>query len=135
MNDGWPDNRHKTLINFMVYCPQRILFVKSVDASDIVKYANNLFLLFDEIIIWVGPTNLVHMVIDNATNYVAVGILISHKYKHINWLTCAPHCLNLIFKDICKLDHITELARRASKVTIFVYNHVALLSWLGKIKG
>ena len=135
MNGGWPDNRHKTLINFMVYCPQGILFVKFVDTSDIVKDANKLFLLFDEIIIWVGLTNLVQMVIDNATNSVAVGRLIFHKYKHINWLTWAPHYLNLIFKDICKLNHIAELARRASKVTIFVYNHVALLSWLGKIKG
>ena len=127
MNDGWPDNRHKTLINFMVYCPQGILFVKFVDTSDIVTDANKLFLLFDEIIIWVGPTNLVQMVIDNATNFVAVGRLIFHKYKHINWLTCAPHCLNLIFKDICKLNHIAELARHASKVTIFVYNHIKLV--------
>ena len=57
--------------------------MKSIDALDIVKDANKLFLLFDEIIIWVGPTNLVQMVIDNATNCVVVGRLISHKYKHI----------------------------------------------------
>ena len=135
MGDGWTDNRQITLINFMVYCPQGISFVKSIDASDIVKDANNLFLLFDELITWVGPSNVVQMVTDNAANYVAAGRLISHKYKHINWSPCAAHCLNLIFKDICKLDHIAELARRASKVTIFVYNHVALLSWLRKREG
>ena len=50
MGDGWTDNRQRTLINFMVYCPQGISFVKSIDASDIVKDVNNLFLLFDEII-------------------------------------------------------------------------------------
>ena len=50
MDDGWTDNRQKTLINFLVYCPQRILFVKSVDAYDIVKDSTNLFNLFDEII-------------------------------------------------------------------------------------
>ena len=132
MGDGWIDNRQRTLIDFMVYCPQGISFVKSVDASDIVKDANNLFLLFDEIITWVGPSNVVQMVTDNAANYVAAGRLISYKCKHINWSPCATHYLKLIFKDICKLDHITELARRASKVTIFVYNHVALLSWLRK---
>ena len=60
--------------------------------------------------------------------YVAIGRLIYQKYKHINWLPCAAYCLNLIFKDICKLDHIVELARRVSKVIVFVYNHVALLS-------
>ena len=30
------------------------------------------------------------------------------------------------------MDHVTELVRHASKVTIFVYNHVALLRWLRK---
>ena len=106
--------------------------MKSIDASNIVKDATNLFLLFDEVIKWVGPLNVVHIVTDNATNYVATRRLISHKHKHINWSPCAAHCLNLIFMDIGKMDHVVELVRRASKVTIFVYNQVALLSWLKK---
>nr|CAN67153.1 hypothetical protein VITISV_038391 [Vitis vinifera] len=35
-------------------------------------------------------------------------------------------------EDIGKMDHVAELVRRASNVTIFMYNHVALLSWLRK---
>ena len=84
LGDGWTDNRQRTLINFMVYCPQGISFVKFIDGSNIVKYANNLFLLFDEIITWVSPSNVVQMVTDNATNYVVAGRLISKKYKHVN---------------------------------------------------
>ena len=30
------------------------------------------------------------------------------------------------------MDHVAELVRRASNVTIFVYNHATLLSWLRK---
>ncbi|RVW33402.1 hypothetical protein CK203_094265 [Vitis vinifera] len=134
MGDGWTDNRQRTLINFLVYCLEGISFVKSVDASDIVNDATNLFMLFDEVIEWVGPLNVVHIVIDNAANYVAMGRLISRKHKHINWSPCAAYCLNLIFKDIGKMDNVAELVRRASKVIIFVYNHVALLSWLRKKK-
>ncbi|RVW76331.1 hypothetical protein CK203_049881 [Vitis vinifera] len=115
MGDGWTDNRQRTLINFLVYCPEGISFVKSVDALDIVKDASNLFLLFDEVIEWVGPLNVVHIVTDNAANYMAAGSLISHKHKHINWSPCAAHCLNLIFKDIGKMNHVAELVRRASK--------------------
>ena len=59
MGDGWTDNRQRTLINFMVYCLQGISFVNSVDVSNIVKDANNLFLLFDKIITWVGPSNVI----------------------------------------------------------------------------
>ena len=85
MGDGWTDNRQKTLMNFLVYCPQRISFVKFVDASYIVKDATNLFRLFDEVIEWIRPVNVVHVVTNNAANYVAIGRLISYKYKHINW--------------------------------------------------
>ena len=109
--------------------------MKSIDASNIVKDATNLFLLFDKVIEWMGPLNVVHIVTDNATNYVAAGRLISQKHKHIDWSPCAAYCLNLIFKDIGKMDNVAELVRRASKVIIFVYNHVALLSWLRKKDG
>ncbi|RVW22079.1 hypothetical protein CK203_110929 [Vitis vinifera] len=135
MGDGWTDNKQRTLINFLMYCPEGISFLKSVDASNIIKDATSLFLLFDEVIEWVGPLNVVHIVTDNATNYMVAGRLISHKHKHINWSPCAAHCLNLIFKDINKMDNVAELVRRASKVTIFMYNHVFLLSWLRKRDG
>ena len=77
MGDSWTDNKQRTLINFLIYCFEGILFVKSIDDSDIVKDATNLFKLFDEVIEWVGPLNVVHVVTDNAANYVAVGRLIS----------------------------------------------------------
>ena len=84
MDDGWKNNRQITPINFLVYCPEGISFVKSVDASDVVKDATNLFLLFDKVIEWVGPLNMVHIVSHHATNYVVMGRLISQKHKHIN---------------------------------------------------
>ena len=68
MGDGCIDNRQRTLINFLVYCLEGISFVKSVDALNIVKDLTNLFLLFDEVIEWMGPLDVVHIVTDNATN-------------------------------------------------------------------
>ena len=47
MADGWTNTRHRSLINFLVYCPRGMVFVKSVDASDIMKSTRNLFKLFD----------------------------------------------------------------------------------------
>ena len=84
MGDGWTDNRQRTFINSFVYYLEGILLVKYVDVSDIVNDAINLFQLFDEVIEWVGPLNVVHVVTDNATNYVVAGRLISQKHKHIN---------------------------------------------------
>ena len=62
MADGWTDVRQRTLINFLVYSVHGIVFVKSIDASYLIKDANTLFSLFREVIEWVGPKNIVHVV-------------------------------------------------------------------------
>ncbi|XP_038725531.1 uncharacterized protein LOC120016699 [Tripterygium wilfordii] len=111
------------------------IFLKTVDASDVVKDAKALFLLFDEVVEWVGHTNIVHMVTDNGSNYVAAGKMISDKYTNIEWSPCACHCLNLILKDFDKMAFVSQLASRASKITVFIYNHIYLLSWLRKRVG
>ncbi|XP_039128915.1 uncharacterized protein LOC120265061 [Dioscorea cayenensis subsp. rotundata] len=76
-----------------------ISFVKSVDASDILKDATNLCNLFMEIIEWVGQDNVVHLILEKKRS-----------------------CSESLYHD-------------ASKVTIFVYNHIYILSWLRKRSG
>ncbi|KAK8935149.1 hypothetical protein KSP39_PZI013556 [Platanthera zijinensis] len=135
MADGWTDVRSRTLINFLVYCPRGLSFLKSVDASDIKKDANTLCELFSEVVEWVGVANIVQIVTDNAANYKKAGALLHEKFANIYWSPCAAHCLNLILKEICSLSHVKDLATKASKLTILVYNHIFLLSWLRKREG
>ncbi|XP_025678758.1 uncharacterized protein [Arachis hypogaea] len=132
MADGWTDQRQRMLINFLVYYSKGLCFVKSIDASSIVKNASHLCNLFSEVIEWIGPNDIVHVVTDNAANYVAAGSLINRKYDNIYWSPCAAHCLNLILKDISSMAHISSLATRASKITVFMYKHTIFLSWLRK---
>ncbi|XP_015934616.1 uncharacterized protein LOC107460742 [Arachis duranensis] len=135
MADGWTDQRQRTLINFLVYYLAGMSFVKTFDASDVIKTANALFNLFADIIEWVGPGNIVHVVTDNAANYVSTGKLVHEKYPNIFWSPCASHYINIILKDITSIPHIADLASCTSKVTVFVYNHMILLSWLRKRKS
>ena len=107
----------------------------SIDASDIVTNAENLYNLFAEIVKVVGSNNVVHMVTDNASNNKAVGRLLCERYPDISWSPCAAHCLNLILKDIAKMSHVSSLATLASTVTIFVYNHKWTLAWLRRRSG
>ncbi|CAN1334285.1 hypothetical protein LINPERPRIM_LOCUS36346 [Linum perenne] len=130
MADGWTDKRHRSLINFLVYCPMGTCFVKSVDSSGIVKTAENLFKMFASVIEWVGLEHIVHVVTDNAPNYVSAGKKMTQHYKNIYWNPCVAHTMNLIMKDICALPHVSTLVKKASKVTIFVYNHGPILHWL-----
>ncbi|XLU99275.1 hypothetical protein S245_013615, partial [Arachis hypogaea] len=62
--------------------------------------------------------NIVHVVTDNAANYVSAEKLIHEKYPNIFWSPCATHCINLILKDIATIPHIADLASRASKATV-----------------
>ncbi|KAE8719669.1 peroxisome bioproteinsis protein 12 [Hibiscus syriacus] len=135
MADGWTDQRQRTLINFLVYCPTGVVFVKSVDASDVIKDAKTLCGLFSEVVEWVGAEHIVHIVTDNAANYVAAGKLIQEKYDTIFWSPCAAHCLNLLLKDFASMPHVADLATKSSKITVFVYNHMVFLSWMRKREG
>ncbi|XP_071922743.1 uncharacterized protein [Coffea arabica] len=135
MGDGWKDNRQRSLINFLVYCPSGISFIKSVDASDFESNAEYLCNLFSEIVEIVGSSNVVHMVTDNASNYKAAGRLLSEKYPTISWSPCAAHCLNLIMKDIGEMTHVKDVITLASRVTVYVHNRKWILSWLRKRPG
>jgi hypothetical protein len=39
MPDGWKDGKGKTLLNFLVSCPNKAMFIKSINASAYAKYA------------------------------------------------------------------------------------------------
>lgn len=129
MGDSWIDQRQRTLINFQMYFIARITFT---GASDIIKDVSNLCNLFKEIVKWVVPFNVVHLLTDNASNYLKARKLLQEKYEHIYWSPCATHCLNLLLENIGKMPHVVELVNCASKMTIVFYNHIFLLSWLRK---
>nr|KYP38633.1 hypothetical protein KK1_040108 [Cajanus cajan] len=72
----------QTLINFLVYCPKGTVFLKYVDVSHASKIIM-LYKLFKEAVIYVGPKNIVHMVTDNASNYVATSRLLEVEFPKL----------------------------------------------------
>ncbi|XP_024015950.1 uncharacterized protein LOC112089200 [Eutrema salsugineum] len=135
MDDGWKDTRQRPLINFLVYCPKGITFIKSVDASGIYTNAENLCNLFSDVVEIIGPQNVVHMVTDSAPNYKAAGAKHVERYPAIYWSPCAAHCINLIFQDMGELPQVEKLTSSASKITVFAYNHKHILNWLRNRPG
>nr|KAJ0185063.1 hypothetical protein LSAT_V11C900463900 [Lactuca sativa] len=100
MSDGWRDTRQRHLINFLVYCPKGISFLKSVDAYDIERVMLQIC-----IVEMVGHKNVVQIVTDNVANYKLAGSNLCERYPSITWSPCAAHCLNLILKDVSELDN------------------------------
>ncbi|XP_031273006.1 uncharacterized protein LOC116131499 [Pistacia vera] len=137
MADGWTDNSHRSLINFMVDCPKGVCFVKSNDVSDVVKDVGTLLKMFEEVALWIGPNSIVHFVSNNGSNYKVAGRMLSEKYLSITWSPCVAHSINLVLKDIAEMDHIVYLVRRASEgwkeivrpsVTCFATTFIAMRS-------
>lgn len=67
------DGKRRSLINFLVYCTKGVLFFKSVDKSDVRKNTDALFGLFEDVVISVGPQNIVQFITDNDATYKAAG--------------------------------------------------------------
>ncbi|XP_022855487.1 uncharacterized protein LOC111376741 [Olea europaea var. sylvestris] len=65
-----------------------------------------------------GSEYVVHMVTDNAANYVATA-----------------YCINLMFHDIGKLDEVSNVVSQASKITKYIYNHCYTLHLTRKFIG
>jgi hypothetical protein len=135
MADGWTDQKRRTLINFLVYCPKGTVFLKTVDVSDVSKTARLLYQLFREVVLYVGVENIVHMVTDNAANYVAAGKLLMEEFPSIFWSPCAAHCINLILQDIGKLQSVCCVVEHASGITKYIYNHCYPLYLMRKFTG
>lgn len=73
--------------------------------------------------LFIGSEYVVHMVMDNAANYVAAGRLLEREFQTLFRSPCAVHCINLMFHDIGKLDEVSNIVSKASQITKYIYNH------------
>ena len=69
MSDGWTDKKERSLVN----SSRGTMFMKSIDVSSMVKTGEKLFELLDSWVEEVGEANVVQVITDNASNYVATG--------------------------------------------------------------
>lgn len=132
MCDGWTGPTKLSILNFMVYSKGSTVFLKSVDASHKKKTAEYIYGLLDEIILDVGPENVVQIVTDNASAFKKAGRDLEEKYP-LYWIPCAAHCIDLIFEDIGKHEAVAIVVKKAQSVTNYIYNHGWVLAEMRSI--
>ena len=130
MSDRWSSKTNRTLINFLVNCPIGTMFVKSIDASSIIKTGEKTFKLFDEFVEYVGEANIVQVITDNGSNFKLAGKLLEAKRPHLYWTPCAAHCIDLILEDIGKIPRVSKVLDRAISMTNYIYNHIGVLNMM-----
>ncbi|KAE8668729.1 3-hydroxyisobutyryl-CoA hydrolase 1-like [Hibiscus syriacus] len=109
MSDGWRDSVAYKDINFLVNSPKGSVFIKSIDASDIVKNTEQLFIMLDDVVEEVGEKNVVQVVTDNASAYVAA--------------------------DIGKISKVHVTLKRAMALNGFIYSRTGVVNMMRKFTG
>ncbi|KAJ7955323.1 HAT dimerization domain-containing protein [Quillaja saponaria] len=128
MEDSWRDTQEKTLINFLVSCPRGVYFVSSIDASDIVEKASNLFKLLDEVMEEIGEDNVVQVITENTPSYKAAGKMLEEKRSNLFWTPCAKNCIDQMLEDFVKIRCVGERMEKGQKITKFIYYQIWLLN-------
>ncbi|KAJ7980474.1 HAT dimerization domain-containing protein [Quillaja saponaria] len=128
MADSWRDTQGRTLINFLVSCPRGVYFVSSVDGSDVVEDASNLFKLLDEVVEEIGQENVVQVITENTPSYKAAGKMLEEKRSNLFWSPCATYCIDQMLEDFVKIRCVGECMEKGQKITKFIYNQIWLLN-------
>eukprot|EP01018_Ginkgo_biloba_P021027 Gb_40274 [translate_table: standard] len=121
--DGWTDARNMALINVIVVCPKRSMFLKAVDYNGELKDATFIANILIDAIENVGPSNVVQVVTNNPRVCKATGLLVEARYNNIFWTPCAVNSLNLILKKIGKIEWIKKIIDEAKEIEMFITNH------------
>lgn len=120
MSDGWKDGRSRPHTNLLVSSPKGSVFWKSectVGKKDAKFVADFIGAAIEEI----GAHNVVQVVSDNASTYIAAGHILEDRYPNIFKTNCAAHCLDLILEDIDKLPHVKSILEDARNIVKFMY--------------
>jgi hypothetical protein len=124
--DGWTVVRNQHLINVLGVSATGAMFLATYDSSSIIASSQNISNLLLKTINDVGPSNVIQVIIDNATNCKGAGKTIERVHPHIFWFGCLVHTFNLLMHDIVKhreCGRIIQLYKRGKQLIKFITEH------------
>ncbi|KAH7439143.1 hypothetical protein KP509_04G047200 [Ceratopteris richardii] len=115
LSDGWRDRKNRGIINILVSCPIGTFFLRAVEVGKKGKKTTGVFIYrhIKKAIEEVGPSNVVQVVTDNASNCRHMGQLLEGEYPHI---------------DIGKLSWVKACTLQASSIVTFFTQKVKVLA-------
>ncbi|KAM0907913.1 hypothetical protein ACQ4PT_015792 [Festuca glaucescens] len=129
VSDGWTNMKNKPLINVMASNSRGSMFLYAEDFSGEEKTGEAIAQFLLQAIEEIGPSNVLQVIPDNASNCKVAGREIRRVHKHIFWSPCVVHTLNLVFKDFAKKFAWMVDTYQTAKVTVkFFRNHQHFLN-------
>lgn len=135
MTDAWTDKRGRGVMNLVVHSAYGVVFLKSVDCSDVRKDGKMIFELVDGCVEEIGEKNVIQIVTDNASVNISAAAMMKVKCPNLFWNGCAAHTIDLMLEDIGKLPRVEQTIVRARAVTVFLYAHTRVLALMRKFLG
>ncbi|KAL5076849.1 hypothetical protein RYX36_015833 [Vicia faba] len=126
--DQWTTEAGRILISFLAYCPEGIVFLKSLDATEISTSVEFLYELIKQVAEEVGVEQVVQVITSGEEQYAVAGKRLNDAFPNIYWSPSAAHCIDLILEDFGNLEWISTVIEQAKSVTRFVYNYSAILN-------
>jgi hypothetical protein len=105
LSDSWTNVKNQHLINVLGVSASGAMFLATHDSSTIASSAQHVAELLLKTIDDVGPSSVIQVIINNATNCKATGKIIERTHPHIFWFGCLVHTLNHLLHDIVKHKH------------------------------
>ncbi|KAF2296098.1 hypothetical protein GH714_036135 [Hevea brasiliensis] len=130
--DQWNTLMGRTLLSFLVYSSEGVVFLKSVDASDFINSSDALYELLKQVVLEVGARHVLQVITNMEEQYIVAGRRLSDSFPTLYWAPCAAHCLDLILKDFAKIGWINTVIEQARSITRFVYNYSVVLNMVRK---
>ncbi|XP_030935000.1 uncharacterized protein LOC115960314 isoform X2 [Quercus lobata] len=131
--DGWIDEKGRHLVNFLVDCPQGIVYLRSSDVTSFIDDVDMLQLLLDGVIEEIGIENVIQVVACSITGWMgAVGKQFMDRCKRVFWTVSASHCIELMLEKIEMIESIRGILAKAKSLTKFIYGHETVLNLLKK---
>ncbi|KAL0382025.1 UNVERIFIED_CONTAM: hypothetical protein Scaly_0489800 [Sesamum calycinum] len=98
--DEWNSGKGKTFVNFLVYCPEGTIFLRSADISHAIDSADVLYELLKETVEEVGLRNVLQVITSCDDRYVIAGKRLTDTYPTVFWTPCAGRSIDLMLHDI-----------------------------------
>ncbi|BAF20418.1 uncharacterized protein [Oryza sativa Japonica Group] len=132
--DTWESRCGKSFISVLVHCSKGMLFIKSMDVSDIIDDVDELAVMLFRVVEEVGVLNIVQVITNDESPYMqAAEHAVLKRYGYSFFFTlCADHCINLLLENIAALDHVNEVLIKAREITRFIYSHAVPMELKGK---
>uniref|UniRef100_J3MHE2 DUF659 domain-containing protein n=1 Tax=Oryza brachyantha TaxID=4533 RepID=J3MHE2_ORYBR len=132
--DSWESRCGKSFISVLVHCSKGMLFLKSMDVSEIIDDVDELSLMLLHVVEEVGVLNIAQIITNDASPHMqAAEHAVLKRFGHSFFFTlCADHCINLLLENIAALDDVSKVLIKARDITRFIYSHAVPMELKGK---